>query len=149
MIHLSYLIYCNNNNSGIFSLPTKLFVLQNILFCNTIIQCSSNFNAFSFRIINRENFQEKNIEAEPLSQTYYWWDETEFEDIDNNSSPIIVPNLEMKRVVHGKLAPCTYVQCCDQEPVPQGCYRMEISVDMMEQLTQLFGIFFFPKMFKI
>uniref|UniRef100_A0A8R1Y552 Smr domain-containing protein n=1 Tax=Onchocerca volvulus TaxID=6282 RepID=A0A8R1Y552_ONCVO len=81
----------------------------------------------------------KNIEAEPLSKTYYWWDETEFERISNNSSPLFVPNLGMKTAIPEKLAPCTYMQCSDPEPVPEGYYRMEISVDMMQQLTQLFG----------
>ncbi|CAG9538537.1 unnamed protein product [Cercopithifilaria johnstoni] len=81
----------------------------------------------------------KNIRAEPLSQTYYWWNEAEFEGIDDNSSSKFAPNFEMKRAMPENLAPCTYMQCCDPEPVPQGYYRMEISIDMMEQLTQLFG----------
>uniref|UniRef100_A0A1I8F0A2 Smr domain-containing protein n=1 Tax=Wuchereria bancrofti TaxID=6293 RepID=A0A1I8F0A2_WUCBA len=81
----------------------------------------------------------KNIDAESLSQTYYWWDESECEQIDNNNSPACVSNFELNRPISEKLAPCTYMQCCDPEPVPPGCYRMQISVDMMEQLTQLFG----------
>uniref|UniRef100_A0A0R3R3C0 Smr domain-containing protein n=1 Tax=Brugia timori TaxID=42155 RepID=A0A0R3R3C0_9BILA len=85
----------------------------------------------------------KNIDAESLSQTYYWWDKSECEqvdnNIDNNSSPAFVPNFELNRPISEELAPCTYMQCCDPEPVPSGYCRMQISVDMMEQLTQLFG----------
>uniref|UniRef100_A0A1I7W0J6 Smr domain-containing protein n=1 Tax=Loa loa TaxID=7209 RepID=A0A1I7W0J6_LOALO len=81
----------------------------------------------------------KNIDTEPLSRTYYWWDEAEFEEIGNSSSPTFIPKFEMNRTMPENLAPCTYMQCCDPEPVPQGYYRMAISVDMMEQLTQLFG----------
>ncbi|KAM3724502.1 NEDD4-binding protein 2-like [Dirofilaria immitis] len=81
----------------------------------------------------------KNVKAEPLSKTYYWWDEAEFERINNNGSPMFMSNLEMNAAIPEKLPPCTYRQCPDPEPVPEGYYRMEISVDMMQQLTQLFG----------
>ncbi|MCP9258680.1 hypothetical protein DINM_001691 [Dirofilaria immitis] len=80
----------------------------------------------------------KNVKAEPLSKTYYWWDEAEFERINNNGSPMFMSNLEMNAAIPEKLPPCTYRQCPDPEPVPEGYYRMEISVDMMQQLTQLF-----------
>ncbi|VDK73855.1 unnamed protein product [Litomosoides sigmodontis] len=80
-----------------------------------------------------------NVKPESLSQTYYWWSEGEFEDIVGNSSTKFVPNYEMNRGIPEKLAPCTYTQCCDPEPIPEGYYRMEISVDMMKQLTELFG----------
>uniref|UniRef100_A0A915PQD5 Smr domain-containing protein n=1 Tax=Setaria digitata TaxID=48799 RepID=A0A915PQD5_9BILA len=93
--------------------------------------CCENVEIFrNLRLYN------KNIEAEPLSRTFYWWDDTESEGISENSSS---PTLEISNAVAQKLAPCTYMQFPAPEPVPQGYYRMEISVDMMEHLTQLFG----------
>lgn len=96
-------------------------------------------------ILSLKKFQDKNTKAEPLSQTYYW-NEAEFERIDDSFSAKFVPNFETNKTTSEKLTPCTYTQCCDPEPVPQGYYRMEISIDMMEQLTQLFG--FFLKIFE-
>uniref|UniRef100_A0A158Q7T7 Smr domain-containing protein n=1 Tax=Elaeophora elaphi TaxID=1147741 RepID=A0A158Q7T7_9BILA len=81
----------------------------------------------------------ENLEVEPLSQTHYWWNEAEFQGVSDNDLPKCVPNFEMNKAIPEKLAPCTYMQRCNPEPVPKGHYRMELSTDIMEQLTQLFG----------
>ncbi|KAL4002417.1 AAA domain family protein [Acanthocheilonema viteae] len=117
--------------------PSDLSHILDMVGLNNAITLFKEMNAYMD--ICAPISKNENIEMEPLSQTYYWWSEAEFEKIDDNSSPKFVPNFELNRAIPEKMAPCTHTQCYDPQPVPQGYCRMEISVDMMEQLIQLFG----------
>lgn len=92
---------------------------------------------FLFLLQNEPSYECLTLSStDHLPEMYSWDDKEEVEKIEPKSQEIIEDHSFFV-----ELPPSSSKQRCDPEPVEPGFYRMELSVDMIQKLTNLFGIF--------